>query len=36
LNRAYNEGVEILVYKTENTLEKIELVGNSLKFNLEK
>ncbi|MBO7518092.1 MAG: DNA/RNA nuclease SfsA [Methanobrevibacter sp.] len=36
LNKAYNEGVEILVYKTENTLEKIELVGNSLKFNLEK
>ena len=36
LNKAYNEGVEILVYKTENTLEKIELVGNSLEFNLEK
>ena len=36
LNNAYNEGVEILVYKTENTLENIELVGNSLKFNLDK
>ena len=36
LNKAYDEGVEILVYKTENTLEKIELIGNSLKFNLEK
>ena len=36
LNKAYDEGVEILVYKTENTLEKIELVGNSLKFNLDK
>ena len=36
LNNAYNEGVEILVYKTENTLESIELVGNALDFNLEK
>ena len=35
LNRAYDEGVEILVYKTENTLENIELVGNSLDFSLE-
>ena len=36
LNKAYDEGVEILVYKTENTLEKIEVIGNSLKFNLDK
>ena len=36
LKKAYHEGVEILVYKTENTLEKIELVGNSINFNLEK
>ena len=36
LKRAYDEGVEILVYKTENTLENIELVENSLKFNLDK
>ena len=36
LNNAYNEGVEILVYKTENTWESIELVGNALDFNLEK
>ncbi|MBQ2962450.1 DNA/RNA nuclease SfsA [Methanobrevibacter sp.] len=36
LNKAYAEGVEILVYKTENTLESIELVGNSLDFSLEK
>ena len=36
LNKAYAEGVEILVYKTENTLESIELVENSLDFSLEK
>ena len=35
LKKAYSEGVEILVYKTENTLENIELVGNSLDFSLE-
>ena len=36
LNKAYDEGVEILVYKTENTLDNIELVGQSLEFNLKK
>ena len=36
LKKAYAEGVEILVYKTENTLNSIELVGKSLDFNLEK
>ena len=36
LKKAYSEGVEILVYKTENTLEHIELVGSSLDFDLEK
>lgn len=36
LNKAYNAGVEILVYKTENTLESIELVERSLDFDLEK
>lgn len=36
LKKAYSEGVEILVYKTENTLENIELVGKCLDFNLEK
>ena len=36
LKKAYNKGVEILVYKTENTLENIELTGKSLGFNLEK
>ena len=36
LNKAYSEGVEILVYKTENTLENIELVGSPLDFNLER
>ena len=36
LKKAYSEGVEILVYKTENTLESIELIGESLDFDLEK
>ena len=36
LVEAYNNGVEILVYKSENTLDKISLVGESLKFNLSK
>lgn len=36
LKKAYSEGVEILVYKTENTLDNIELVGSSLDFDLEK
>ena len=36
LNKAYDEGVEILVYKTENTLDNIELVGKCLDFYLEK
>lgn len=36
LKKAYSEGVEILVYKTENRLDGIELVGSSLDFDLEK
>ena len=36
LKKAYSEGVEILVYKTENTLDNIELVEKSLDFDLEK
>ena len=36
LKKAYDNGVEILVYKTRNTLENIELTGNALDFNLEK
>ena len=36
LKKAYDKGVEILVYKTENTLDNIELIGESLGFNLEK
>ena len=36
LKKAYAEGVEILVYKTQNTLDKIELLGDSLAFGLEK
>ena len=36
LKKAYSEGVEILVYKTENTLDNIELVEESLDFDLEK
>ncbi|MBE6512321.1 MAG: DNA/RNA nuclease SfsA [Methanobrevibacter olleyae] len=36
LNKAYDEGVEILVYKTENTLDSIELVEESLDFDLRK
>ena len=36
LVEAYESGVEILVYKTENTLNNIELVGECLKFNLVK
>ena len=36
LKKAYAEGVEILVYKTQNTLDKIELLGDSLDFDLEK
>lgn len=35
LKKAYSEGVEILVYKTENTLNNIELVEKSLDFDLE-
>lgn len=35
LNRAYEEGVEILVYKTENTLNSIKIVGNALDFSLD-
>lgn len=36
LKTAYNEGVEILVYKSNNTLDKVELIGKSLDFTLEK
>ena len=36
IKKAYSEGVEILVYKTVNTLESIELVSESLDFDLEK
>ena len=36
LKKAYSEGVEILVYKTENSLDKIDLVEKSLDFDLEK
>lgn len=36
LNEAYNLGVEILVYKCNNSLEKIELVPKPLKFDLDK
>ena len=34
LNEAYDEGVEILVYKTENTLDGINFVEESLDFDL--
>ena len=34
LVKAYENGVEILVYKTQNTLDSIELVGDCLEFNL--
>ncbi|MCF0225951.1 MAG: DNA/RNA nuclease SfsA [Methanobrevibacter sp.] len=34
LNEAYDEGVEILVYKTENTLDGINFVEESLDFEL--
>ncbi|MBR5503235.1 MAG: DNA/RNA nuclease SfsA [Methanobrevibacter sp.] len=36
LVKAYEHGVEILVYKTQNTLDSIEIVGNCLEFNLNK
>lgn len=36
LNEAYSQGVEILVYKTENTLEGIEFIETPLKFDLSK
>lgn len=36
LVKAYDEGVEILVYKTRNDFEGIELVGDCLDFNLNK
>ena len=35
LLKAYNSGVEILVYKSENTLDKIRLIGDSLDFKLD-
>lgn len=31
---AFNEGVEILVYKSNNTLDKISLIGEAMDFNL--
>ncbi|MDR0911424.1 MAG: DNA/RNA nuclease SfsA [Methanobrevibacter sp.] len=34
LEKAYIKGVEILVYKTMNSLEKIEIMENNLKFEL--
>jgi len=34
LKKAYNEGVEILVYKCQNSLTKIELIPKPLKFDL--
>ena len=34
LNEAYDAGVEIIVYKTENTLESIEVTGEALDFDL--
>lgn len=34
LVEAYENGVEILVYKSENTLDKISLIGESLDFDL--
>ncbi len=36
LNEAFEEGVEILVYKTENTLEGINFVEESIDFDLSK
>lgn len=36
LNKAYAQGVEILVYKCKNSLEGIELIPKSLKFDLKK
>lgn len=36
LVKAYENGVEILVYKTKNTMDNIELVGDCLDFNLNK
>lgn len=36
LNDAYNNGVEILVYKSYNSLDKVELEGKSLDFTLDK
>ena len=34
LLKAYDNGVEILVYKTKNTLDAIEVLGDSLNFDL--
>lgn len=34
LVEAYENGVEILVYKSENTLDKISLISDSLDFDL--
>lgn len=36
LNEAYEAGVEILVYKCDNQLDKIELIPESLDFDLRK
>ncbi|MCC7552971.1 MAG: DNA/RNA nuclease SfsA [Methanobacteriaceae archaeon] len=34
LNEAYNDGVEILVYKCDNSLEEIKLIPKSMEFDL--
>lgn len=36
LNEAYKEGVEILVYKTENTLKEIKFIEEKIDFDLSK
>jgi len=36
LAKAQEEGVEILVYKCKNTLDKIELVGEAMEYNLKR
>lgn len=36
LNEAYNKGVEILVYKCENSLDEIKILEKSLNFSLNK
>jgi sugar fermentation stimulation protein A len=36
LSKAYAEGVEILVYKSDNKLDKIEIIEETIEFDLEK